>query len=71
MSFHFLVAVTVGSNLESKTIKSATVSTFSPSVCHEMMGLDTMILVLGHCNHSFHMHLSDVGPVSRVFFFFF
>ena len=31
--------------LESKKIKSATVSTFSPSICHEVMGLDAMILV--------------------------
>ena len=31
--------------LEPKKIKSATVSTFSPSVCHEVMGLDAMILV--------------------------
>ena len=33
--------------LESRKIKSATVSTISPSVCHEVMGLDAMILVLG------------------------
>ena len=31
--------------LEPKQIKSATVSTVSPSVCHEMMGPDAMILV--------------------------
>ena len=31
--------------LEPKKIKSATVSTFSPSICHEMMGSDAMILV--------------------------
>ena len=31
--------------LESKKIKSATVSIFSPSVCHEVMELDAMILV--------------------------
>ena len=30
--------------LESRKIKSATVSTFSPSVCHEVMGLDALIL---------------------------
>ena len=30
--------------LEPKKIKSVTVSTFSPSVCHEMMGPDAMIL---------------------------
>ena len=31
--------------LESQRIKSATVSTFYPSICHEVMGLDAMILV--------------------------
>ena len=31
--------------LEPKKIKSATVYIVSPSVCHEVMGLDAMILV--------------------------
>ena len=31
--------------LEAKETKSFTVSTFYPSTCHEVMGLDTMILV--------------------------
>ena len=31
--------------LEPPKIKSDTVSTVSPSICHEVMGLDTMILV--------------------------
>ena len=31
--------------LESKKIKSVTVSTVSPSICHEVMVLDAMILV--------------------------
>ena len=31
--------------LEPKKIKSVTVSNVSPSICHEMMGLDAMILV--------------------------
>ena len=31
--------------LEPKKIKSVTVSIVSPSICHEVMGLDTMILV--------------------------
>ena len=31
--------------LEPKNIKSATVSTVSPSICHEVMGPDAMILV--------------------------
>ena len=32
--------------LEPKEIKSVTVSTVSPSICHEMMGLGAMILVI-------------------------
>ena len=31
--------------LEPKKIKSVTASTFPPSICHEMMGLDAMILI--------------------------
>ena len=31
--------------LEPKTIKSANVSTVSPSICHEVMGLDAVILL--------------------------
>ena len=31
--------------LEPKKIKSVTVPIFSPSICHEVMGLDAMILV--------------------------
>ena len=31
--------------LEPKKIKSATVSTFTPSICHEVKGSDAMILV--------------------------
>ena len=31
--------------LETKKIKSVTVSTVSPSICHEVMGPDAMILV--------------------------
>ena len=37
-------AVTVHSDLEPKKIKSATASTFSPSICYEVMGLDAMML---------------------------
>ena len=31
--------------LEPRKIKSATVATVPPSLCHEMMGLDAMILI--------------------------
>ena len=35
---------------EPKKIKYVTASTFSPSICHELMGLDTMILVFWMLN---------------------
>ena len=38
---NFMAAVT----LEPKKTKSVTVSTVSPSICHELMGLDAMILI--------------------------
>ena len=44
-SFNFMAAVTICSDLEPKKIKSVTVSILSPSICHEVMGLDAMILV--------------------------
>ena len=41
MSFNFMAAVI----LEPKKRKSVAVSVVSPSICHEVMGLDAMILV--------------------------
>ena len=38
VSFNFMAAVTVPSDLEPKKIKSVTVSIVSPSICHEVMG---------------------------------
>ena len=45
MSFNFVAAVTVRSVLEPKKIKSVTISTFPPSVCHEVMRSDVILLV--------------------------
>ena len=46
MSFTFMVTVSpFAVILEPKKIKSVTISIFSPSVWHEVMGLDEMILV--------------------------
>ena len=65
--------------LEPPKIKSATVSTVSPSICHEVMGPDAMILVfwmlsfrptfsLGHffqgCCSAFIM-IGDLNPVKK------
>ena len=50
--------------LESKKIKSATVSIFSLSICHEGMGLDTMILVFWMLSLSQRFHCT-LSPSSR------
>ena len=46
-SFNFMAAVTIYSDFEAQEnkIKSVTVSIVSPSICHEVMGPDAMILV--------------------------
>ena len=44
-SFTFRAAVTICSDFGHHKIKSVTVSTFYPSICHEVMGPDAMILV--------------------------
>ena len=44
-AFNFMAAVSICGDLEPKKIKSVTVSIFSPSIFHEMMEPDTMILV--------------------------
>ena len=43
MSLNLMAAVTSAVILESKKIKSVTVSSVSPSICHEVMGPDAMI----------------------------
>ena len=40
-----MAAVTFCSDFGARKIKSATVSTVFPSICHEVMGLNAMILV--------------------------
>ena len=40
--FNFMDAVTIKVIVEPKKIKSAIASTFSPSICHEVMGPDAM-----------------------------
>ena len=47
ISFNLVAAVIIHSDsiLESKKIKSVTASYFSPSICHEEMGPDAIILI--------------------------
>ena len=44
-SFNFMAAVTIYSDFGAPKVKSLTVSIVSPSICHEMMRLDAMMLV--------------------------
>ena len=57
--------------LETKKIKSATVCNISPSICHEVMGPDAMILVFGMLSLSqlFHSPLSFSSRGSLVLCF--
>ena len=53
--------------LEPKKIKSFTVSTFSPSICHEMMGPDAMILVFWMLSFKPTFSLSSFTFIKRLF----
>ena len=44
MSFNFMAAVTICSDFGVKENKVGIVSIVSPSICHEVMGQDAMIL---------------------------
>ena len=50
--------------LEPKKIKSVTVSIVSPFICHEVIGLDAMILVFGMLSFKPAFH-SSLSPLSR------
>ena len=45
MSLNFMAAVTICSDFGAKKMESITVSIASPSTCHEVMGLDAVIVV--------------------------
>ena len=53
--------------LEPKKIKSVTVSTISPSICHEVMGLDAMILVFWMLSFKPTFSLSSFTFIKRLF----
>ena len=53
--------------LEAKKIKSATVSTFPPSICHEVMGLDVMSLVFWMLSFKPAFSLSSFTLIKRLF----
>ena len=45
MSFNFMAAITICSDFGAQKIKFVSVSTVSPSIRHEVMGQDAMVLV--------------------------
>ena len=53
--------------LEPRKIKSATVSTISPSICHEVMGPDAMILVFRMLSFKPTFSLSSLTYIKRLF----
>ena len=53
--------------LEPRKIKSATVSAFSPSICHEVMGLDAIILVFWMLSSKPTFSLSSFTFIKRLF----
>ena len=53
--------------LEPRNIKSATVSTVSPSICHEVMGLDAMILAFWMLSFKPTFSLSSFTFIKRLF----
>ena len=53
--------------LEPQKIKSATVSTVSPSICHDVMGLDAMILVSWMLSFKPTFSLSSFNFIKRLF----
>ena len=53
--------------LEPKKIKSVTVSTFSPSICHEVMGPDAIIFVFWMLNFKPAFSLSSFTLIKRLF----
>ena len=53
--------------LKSKKIKSATVSIVSPSICHEVMGLDVMILAFWMLSFKPAFSLSSFTFIKRLF----
>ena len=66
-SFHFIAAVTMCSDFGAPQIKSFTVSIVSPSICHEVMGPDAMILVFLMLSFKPTFSLSSFTFIKRLF----
>ena len=67
MSFNFVGAVTICSDFGVPKIKSLTVSIVSPSICHEVMGPDAIILIFGMLSFKPSFSFSSFMFIKRVF----
>ena len=74
-----MAAINICSYFGAPKIKSATVSTVSPSICHEVVGPDAILLNLilfSQDNEKYYMGLSErlfrlpVEGITRISFFF-
>jgi len=66
VSFNFMAAVTIYSDLRTQE-NNVTVSIVSPSLCHEVMGLDAMIFVFWILNFKPAFSLSSFTLIKRLF----
>ena len=65
-SFNFMAAATICSDFGAKKINFVTVRIVSPSICHEMMGLDAMILIFLMLNFKPAFSLSFFTLIKRL-----
>ena len=66
-SSDFMAAVTTCSDFRAKKRKAVTTLTFSPSICHEVMGPDAMILVILIFSFKLALSLSSLNLIKRLF----
>ena len=67
VSFNFMAAITICSDFGAQKIKSVTVSIVSPSICHEVMGPDAIILVFWMLSFKPTFSLSSFAFIKRLF----
>ena len=70
MSFNFMAEVTICSDFGAQKLNSITISIVFPSICHEVMGPDAMILVFRMLSFKPTFSLSSFTFNKRLFFFF-
>ena len=62
-----MMAVTIHSDFGAQEEKIVTASTFPPSICHELLGLDAMILVFWMLNIKLAFSLFSFTFIKRLF----